>query len=419
MKGKTLLTCLLALAAAMPMEAQRKKKTPRADQTQSVEQLIQNYRFDEAESLVQKEIKKAQKEGKSTERLEADMQRAILGADMLRGMERVAFIDSFKVARKDVLAALKLSADAGSLLPAATQSGKFRQQPAELGSMACINDLRDRIFFSAATEKGGVKNIHAAYRSGKGWGTAAIPPGLANEAADQDFPFVMPDGVTLYYAAQGEGSLGGYDLFVTRYNPETKQYLKAENLGMPFNSPANDYMLVIDETVKLGWLVSDRYQQPDSACVYVFVPNESREIYEVNNETRDQVVALAKLQCIADTQYDEQLVKDARQRLRKVSEQRAAANERKHRYVINNRTVYTNLSQFKSQQARDLASQSDEVKYKIEELSERQDELMLKRATQQLTPKEKGILKQLNQNLLLLNEQYNTLTKQMRIYENK
>lgn len=153
--------------------------------------------------------------------------------------------------------------------------------------------------------------------------------------------------------------------------------------------------------------------------MYVFVPNESREIYEVNNETRDQVVALAKLQCIADTQYDEQLVKDARQRLRKVSEQRAAANERKHRYVINNRTVYTNLSQFKSQQARDLASQSDEVKYKIEELSERQDELMLKRATQQLTPKEKGILKQLNQNLLLLNEQYNTLTKQMRIYENK
>lgn len=419
MKGKTLLTCLLAIAAALPLQAQRKKKAAKVEESLSIEQLIQNYRFDEAASLAQKEINKAQKSGKSTGRVEADMQRAILGADMLRGTERVAFIDSFKVARKDVLSALRLSADAGILLPAESQAMKFRQMPAELGALAYINDLHDRIFFSAASEKGGVKNIHAAYRSGKGWGTAAVPPGLANENTDQDYPFVMPDGVTLYYAAQGEGSLGGYDLFVTRYNPETKQYLKAENLGMPFNSPANDYMLVIDEAARLGWLVSDRYQKPDTACVYVFVPNESREIYELSDETRQQVMALAKLQCIADTQYDEQLVKEARQRLQQISKQRAAAGERTHRYVINDRIVYTNLNQFSNPKAKDLAGESDEVKCKIEELSEQQEDLMLKGATRKLTPEEKGKLKQLNQALLLLNEHYKTLTKQMRIYENK
>ena len=49
----------------------------------------------------------------------------------------------------------------------------------------------------------------------------------------------MADGVTIYYASDGEG-LGGYDIFVTRYNTNTDTYLVPENVGMPFNSPYND-----------------------------------------------------------------------------------------------------------------------------------------------------------------------------------
>ena len=36
----------------------------------------------------------------------------------------------------------------------------------------------------------------------------------------------------------------GYDIFVTRYNTNTYSYLMPENVGMPFNSPYNDYMSV-------------------------------------------------------------------------------------------------------------------------------------------------------------------------------
>ena len=63
----------------------------------------------------------------------------------------------------------------------------------------------------------------------------------------QNYPFMLSDGITLYYAAQGEESIGGYDIFVTRYDMDEKKFLYPENLGMPFNSPANDYMLAIDE----------------------------------------------------------------------------------------------------------------------------------------------------------------------------
>ncbi len=229
----------------------------------------------------------------------------------------------------------------------------------------------------------------------------------------------MPDGVTLYYAAQGEGSLGGYDLFVTRYNPATKEFLRAENLGMPFNSPANDYMLVIDEAANLGWLVSDRFQSPDSACVYVFVPNETREVYEISDMNREHVLHVAQLHSIAETQEDTVAVKAARSRLAALSKARGATESRQSRYVINDHTVYTDLKQFRSEAARRIAAQVDETEQQIEALEQRQDDLQRAVAGGNRSEEVLNQLRQINQYLPQLRETYRTLCKNMRRAELK
>ena len=54
-------------------------------------------------------------------------------------------------------------------------------------------------------------------------------------------------------------------------------------MGFPFNSYANDYMLVIDETCNVGWFASDRYQPEGKVCIYTFIPNESRNPYDYEN----------------------------------------------------------------------------------------------------------------------------------------
>ena len=105
--------------------------------------------------------------------------------------------------------------------------------------------------------------------------------GLADEPEDNlNYPFMLSDGQTLYFAAKNEESLGGYDIYMTRYDNDERKYLAPENLGMPFNSPANDYLLVIDEFNNLGGFASDRNQPADSVCLYTFIPNESRRTYE-------------------------------------------------------------------------------------------------------------------------------------------
>ena len=113
MNYTSLLTGLFALTTVMPAMAQKRKNAAKNESVLSVEQLIQQYRFDEAAQLLQREIKAAQKAGCDTERLDADMRRVNMGSDMLRGTEKITFVDSFQVSRKQVLNTIRLSAEAG------------------------------------------------------------------------------------------------------------------------------------------------------------------------------------------------------------------------------------------------------------------------------------------------------------------
>jgi len=110
------------------------------------------------------------------------------------------------------------------------------------------------------------------------------------------FPYLMSDGVTLYYASDGDGSLGGYDIFITRNDGE--KYLQPQNVGMPYNSPANDYLLAIDELTGAGWWATDRNAPEGKVTIYVYVPRDVRKNYSVD---REDLVSLARVNSIAST----------------------------------------------------------------------------------------------------------------------
>ena len=143
------------------------------------------------------------------------------------------------------------------------------------------------------------------------WSDGSLLPGSINEAMNADYPYVLTDGITIYYASDGPGSMGGYDIFVTRYNTNTDSYLMPENVGMPFNSPYNDYMYVIDEFNDLGWFASDRYQPEGKVCIYVFIPNSSKQVYNYEGMDPDKMISLAQLHSIKDTWTDTDAVKGA------------------------------------------------------------------------------------------------------------
>lgn len=409
---------ILAITFGLPSSAQKnKQKAASSVPVQTSEQLIQTYHFSEAAKQLQREISTTRSAKKSTERLEEDLRRANLGIDLLKGIEKVTFVDSFKVLRNDITDIIRLSSEAGKISESKKEISRLSSSPEYLGETVYINELGDKIFYASCDTSNDVLQICEAYNVGDKWTNAHPLEGIENEEQEQDYPFMMPDGVTLYFAAQGEESLGGYDLFVTRYNSDTKQFLKAENLGMPFNSPANDYLLCIDEGNALGWLVSDRFQTGDTVCIYVFIPSESREIYESDELSSDELIQFASIHSVAATQTDDELVENARKRLQQLLNGGLNNESGKLRhYVINDNTVYTSLLDFKNCRALAFAKKADELAEKLRQTNERRDELA-KLFTQNPQAKKQSLileLKELNSLSISLSSELRETEKQMR-----
>lgn len=326
------------------------------------------YRFEDAVGTYEDYIAELTKRRRSTAEAEKLLEKSKANLRLLKGVEEVCFIDSFVVDKKDFLEAYKISPESGKLFMYDTY---FENSNSE-GGTVYETELGNKIYYSEL-QKDSTLNILSRNKMMDEWGKGNMLPGSINESMNASYPYVLADGITIYYAADGPASMGGYDIFVTRYNTNTDTYLTPENVGMPFNSPYNDYMYVIDEYNNLGWFASDRYQPDGKVCVYVFIPNESKQVYNYEAMDPKQIIALAQLKSLKTTWKDKQEVSNARKRLEaainhKPQEQFVADFE----FIIDDNTTYYHLDDFKSPQAKEQFK-----KYQQKEKDYRQQESKL------------------------------------------
>ena len=183
----------------------------------------------------------------------------------------------------------------------------------------------------------------------------------------------MPDGLTIYFSSTGHGSLGGYDLFVTRYNLNTNSHLTPNQLNMPFNSPFNDYMMAVDEEKGIGWFASDRFQPKDSVCVYTFIPASGVTLLE--SEDANYLANRAKISSIKDTWKPDANYSALLQRSHTATTAQRTT-QRDFTFVINDENTYYSLSDFKNAGARSLFSKAIDLENRLKQL---EDDLSAKR----------------------------------------
>ena len=269
---------------------------------------------------------------------------------MVRNSEVVCFVDSFVVDKESFLSAYTMGNDVGRIATCAEYFGDAAL-PGHLNETERGMD----IFFS--DENDGDEPQMKLYRrskEGDAWGRVQPIVGF-DTGGNDDYPFMLSDGVTLYFASDGEGSIGGYDIFVSRMNTESGRFFRPDNVGMPFNSTANDYMMAINEMANLGWFATDRNQPEGKVCVYVFVPNVEKRRVEVAEVGYAKALEIAKLSSIAATQCDEDVVRKARQQMAMlVYSQKTDRKKDDFFFVIDDLKDYKSLSDFKSKQAREL-----------------------------------------------------------------
>lgn len=311
------------------------------------------YKFEDAIKCYEDYISELTKRKRSTEEAEALLEKTKANFRMLKGVEKVCIIDSFVVDKQRFLSAYKISPESGKLF----MYNNFFQTDKEPEATVYKTELGNKIYYSEL-QSNGKFNILSSNKIQNEWSKGESLSGSFDQAANSSFPYVLTDGITLYYAADGENSMGGYDIFVTRYNTESNSYLTPENIGMPFNSPYNDYMYVIDEFNNLGWFASDRYQPEGKVCIYVFVPNQTKRVYNYESMNPLKVIHLAQIHSLKETWSDKNIVADAKVRLQTAfSEKPQVERSYDFEFVINDQKTYHQLSDFKSVKAKTLFSQ--------------------------------------------------------------
>ncbi|MDO4950321.1 MAG: tetratricopeptide repeat protein, partial [Bacteroidales bacterium] len=264
------------------------------------------YRFDEAVENYEEHIEWLTKKKRDTELAEKELEKVRQGSLMIKGVERITVIDSMVVDKQNFLAAYKLS----------QESGRIFQDADKAGSSYC-NEMENRTIHSDMND--GKLTLFGSTRLLHGWSQPERLGGM-DESTNINNPFMLGDGQTLYFASDGEESLGGYDIFVTRYNAEDNTFLKPSNIGMPFNSPDNDFMLAIDEYNNIGWFASDRRQPAGKVCIYIYEPNPTKIVYDFDNTDQELLTQVASLSSIGKTWGDANRVRLLKEQLSEILE---------------------------------------------------------------------------------------------------
>ena len=185
----------------------------------------------------------------------------------------------------------------------------WRQTPNQLDSIAgsafskavYVPEPSWEIYYSAQ-DADGIRNIYRTERLDTIWTYPALINEHMTSAADEIYPMLSPDGKSLYFASEGLFGVGGYDLYVSNWDFENKEWGPPQNMGFPYSSPADDLLLVNTPDGEHTIFASNRECSADSVWVYVLEydsmpvrhamddPQELRELSSMNPaEAKDRM----------------------------------------------------------------------------------------------------------------------------------
>lgn len=293
-----------------------------------------------------------------------------ISVQYLRATDNVVVIDSVVVDKDSFLQAYLISDEIGTLSLSNDHSKSIY-----------TTERNDRIYTAVYTDIDSLKVLQLAYqyKEGDNLSQPYMLEGIGI-ADDCNYPFITTDGQTLYFAARSNNGLGNYDLYATRYNEDEKRWFRAENMGCPYNSPANDYMLVIDEGHNIGWFASDRFQTEGKVCVYTFIPNNARHPYDYENTDKALMRKYAQLLPIsANWNADNESIREeAKNVLMQMNIRQVHKPTESINFVVNDIRVLHSIDEMPSDEAKDMCR---EWIQKSKNIASLQEELSALRST--------------------------------------
>ena len=124
-------------------------------------------------------------------------------------------------------------------------------------------------FFSGYSrgKKEGLQIFRVKKGPGNRWGNPEEMKELCSKG-DEILPYFDPIENDLYYASNGKGGIGGYDLYRSHYDNERDQWSEPINLGFPVNSVRDEVLLLPGTDLGMVMFFSNRAGTDSTMAVY-------------------------------------------------------------------------------------------------------------------------------------------------------
>jgi outer membrane protein OmpA-like peptidoglycan-associated protein len=132
----------------------------------------------------------------------------------------------------------------------AVNSSEWETQP------SLTSDGKTLYFVSNRPGGYGGSDIYKSTFGEMGWTTPLNLGSEINTIEDEQFPFIHPDGITLYFTSSGHPGMGKSDIFYSRLTGINK-WSKPVNIGYPINTAGEEWNMIVNRTGEKAYYSSN------------------------------------------------------------------------------------------------------------------------------------------------------------------
>jgi hypothetical protein len=191
------------------------------------------------------------------------------GKKLLVNLLDLVVFDKKEVESSSFFRLYNLSNIGGTILVTADFQSKIDKKRNHIPLIHFPENARVVYYSSYGDSDKGNKDIYCRKRLPDGkWGMPQLVKGSVNTDADEDFPYLTPNGKQLYFSSKGHNSMGGYDVFRADYSDETDAFQEVMNMDFAVSSPDDDLFYVADSLGENAYFASARQSTNGKIHVY-------------------------------------------------------------------------------------------------------------------------------------------------------
>jgi len=222
-----------------------------------------NYRFDEALVYYNDYKKTASSSMQKKLQVDREIRACVNGKRLLSNLTDLVVLSKKTLNESDYFRSYDLKTIGGKLLvkPEDFKTGTDKKK--KDNSVVYLAKMNDKVYYSSyGPDRENGRDIYYRTKQANGQFGEAVKVKGINTEFDEDYPFLHPNGTTLYFSSKGHNSMGGYDIFKSNYIEQTDSWTAPVNMEFPINSPDDDFLFVTDSLEKTAYFSTGRQSLP-------------------------------------------------------------------------------------------------------------------------------------------------------------